>query len=124
MADQTPGTVAWVDLTVPDAGTARDFYAAVVGWVPQPVEMNGYADFNMADPADGTPRAGVCHARGVNAGLPAVWMVYFQVADLDVALAAARERGGEVLQEPRAAGGGRYAVVRDPTGAVCALAGP
>ena len=33
------GTVAWTDLTVPDAEGIRDFYARVVGWVPEPVAM-------------------------------------------------------------------------------------
>jgi predicted enzyme related to lactoylglutathione lyase len=43
------------------------------------------------------------------------------VASLDKSLAEARKRGGTVLREPRSSGGGRFAVVRDPAGAVCAL---
>jgi predicted enzyme related to lactoylglutathione lyase len=31
-ARHAPGTIAWTDLTVPDAEKVRDFYAAVVGW--------------------------------------------------------------------------------------------
>jgi uncharacterized protein len=124
MSDERPGSVGWVDLTVPEAEALRDFYAEVVGWKPEPVDMGDYRDFNMTDPADRAPRAGVCHARGVNAGLPPVWVVYFRVADLDASLAAVEREGGEVMAPPRAAGGTRYAVIRDPAGAVCALAGP
>jgi predicted enzyme related to lactoylglutathione lyase len=43
------------------------------------------------------------------------------VASLDKSLAVVRERGGTVLLEPRSSGGGRYAVVKDPASAVCAL---
>jgi predicted enzyme related to lactoylglutathione lyase len=31
--------VAWQDLTVPNAEAIRDFYAVVVGWRPEPVDM-------------------------------------------------------------------------------------
>ena len=113
--------IAWVDLTVDDAESLRDFYAGVMGWQPQAVDMDGYADFNMLDPESGEPTAGVCHARGGNAGIPPVWMVYFVVESLDASLAECLEKGGEVVSEPRAAGGPRFAMIKDPAGAVCAL---
>ena len=121
---QTPpvGTIAWSDLTVPDAETIRDFYARVVGWIPEPVTMGEYSDFNMTVPASGEAAAGVCHARGVNADLPPVWMVYLVVEDLDHSLAGVRERGGEILAGPKRMGpGSAYAIIRDPAGAVAAL---
>lgn len=113
--------IAWVDLTIPDAEGVRDFYATVMGWKPEPVGMGDYSDFNMCDEA-GDPAAGVCHARGTNAGMPPVWMVYFHVPDLDQSLAQAEAGGGTILQQPKGAGSGRFAVIRDPAGAVCALA--
>jgi predicted enzyme related to lactoylglutathione lyase len=116
------GTMAWIDLTVPDAETIRDFYARVVGWVPEPVDMGGYSDFNMTVPGTGTPAAGICHARGVNADLPPVWMVYLVVRNLEASLASVREGGGAVLAGPKSMGpGSAYAVIRDPAGAVAAL---
>lgn len=114
------GRPVWFDLTVPDAEALRDFYASVVGWRSSPVDMGGYSDFSMLGP-DENAAAGICHARGGNAGLPPVWLIYFQVPDLDGALASVRDGGGEVLSDPRRAGPGRYAVIRDPAGAVCAL---
>lgn len=126
MSDNAGGTASrtghpvWFDLTVPDAEEARDFYKSVVGLRPDPVDMGEYSDFNMVAP-DGNPAAGICHARAGNAGLPPVWLVYFLVEDLDTALDSARRGGGEILAEPRSAGGGRYAVIRDPAGAPCAL---
>jgi predicted enzyme related to lactoylglutathione lyase len=119
--DADIGRIAWTDLTVDDAETVRDFYAAVAGWTFADVDMGEYADFNMLG-GDGTPVAGICHARGGNAGLPPVWMVYITVHDLDESLSACRARGGTVIGEPRAVGdAGRFAIIRDPAGAVAAL---
>lgn len=121
-----PGRIAWTDLTVEDADGVRDFYQAVVGWTVQPVDMaEGYQDWALCTPESGEPVAGVCHARGPNAGLPPVWLVYVNVADLDASLAACRARGGEVLRDPRELGSyGRVAVIRDPAGATLALIEP
>lgn len=117
-----PGTLAWTDLTVPNAEVIRDFYAQVVGWVPTPVSMGEYEDFNMTVPSTGEPAAGICHARGSNADLPPVWMVYFLVEDLEGSLEAVRAAGGEIMTGPRTMGpGSGFAVIRDPAGAVAAL---
>jgi len=119
------GRIGWTDLTVPDAETIRDFYGEVVGWEPEPVDMGGYSDFNMNVPGDGMPAAGICHARGANADLPAQWLVYITISDLDASLASCRRRGGTVVSGPKDLGtAGRYAVIRDPAGAVAALFEP
>ena len=116
------GQIGWTDLTIENADEARDFYAAVVGWNPSPVDMGGYSDYNMNAPASGEPRAGVCHARGVNADLPPVWMVYITVEDVDASAAKCVELGGKMLAGPKSYGGqGRYCVIQDPAGAVVAL---
>ena len=76
----------------------------------------------MISPATGEAVAGICHARGGNADLPPVWMVYWVVADLEQSLARCRKEGGEVVVGAREMGDtGRYAVIRDPAGAVAAL---
>ncbi len=100
----------------------RDFYAEVVGWRPEPVDMGGYADFNMTTPESGTAAAGICFARGANADLPAAWLIYIVVEDLDGSIERCRALGGRVLAGPRSIGGqGRYGVIQDPAGAVAAL---
>ncbi len=117
-----PGTITWQDLTVPDAEALRDFYASVVGWKAQPVRMGHYADFNMT--ADGQSVAGVCHARGLNADLPAQWLIYITVEDLEHSIEECQRLGGSVIAPPRGLSGGRFCVIRDPAGAVCALYQP
>jgi len=115
------GSMVWIDLTVPDAERVRDFYAAVVGWTPGEVDMDGYSDFTMSTPDSGTTITGVCHARGVNRDMPPVWMPYFTLDDLDASIASCTEGGGEVVVEPRTLGEGRFCVIKDPAGAVAAL---
>jgi len=44
------------------------------------------------------------------------------VEDVDAAAARCAARGGRVLVGPKPMGGGRYCVIQDPAGAVCALA--
>jgi predicted enzyme related to lactoylglutathione lyase len=119
------GTVGWFDLTVEDAKTLRDFYANVVGWTVQPQSMGDYDDYTMVSPESGQAVAGVCHARGSNADLPAQWLMYINVADLDASIGICGERGGAVISGPKTMGGyGRYCVIRDPAGAVVALFEP
>lgn len=116
------GSIGWIDLTVADAPRVRDFYASVVGWKPEDVPMGDYCDFNMTIPESGSPAGGVCHARGLNEGLPAQWLIYIVVERLEESLARCRELGGTVLRDVTPMGAmGRYAVIQDPAGAVAAL---
>lgn len=119
------GTIGWIDLTVDDAGPLREFYEQVVGWKTEPVEMGGYDDFTMIAPGSGEGVAGVCHARGGNAGLPATWMIYVTVEDVDRSAARVVELGGKILVPVKQMGSyGRYCVIEDPAGAASALFEP
>jgi predicted enzyme related to lactoylglutathione lyase len=116
------GSISWFDLTVPDAPHLRAFYEAVVGWTSTPLDMDGYDDFCMNIPADGKTVAGICHARGENSNLPAQWLLYITVADVEESARQCVQLGGKVLVGPREMGGqGRVAVIQDPAGAVAAL---
>jgi uncharacterized protein len=124
-AAESVGRIAWLDLTVRDATSTREFYREVVGWSVEDVEMNDgserYADYNMLG-EDGTPVAGVCHARGPNVGLPPVWMIYLPVGDLAESLRRAEEEGGKILNSMKKDDGDiAYAAVQDPAGACFAL---
>ena len=117
-----PGRIGWVDLTVPDAQGVRDFYKAVVGWTVSEVPMGDYSDFCVHPSESEPPVAGICHARGSNAAVPPQWLIYITVTNLDASLASCLENGGKILAEPRKLGGAaRFAVIKDPTGAVAAL---
>ncbi len=124
-AEAPVGRIVWLDLTVSDASATRDFYLQVVEWPAQEVEMEEerarYADYNMLGEA-GNPAAGICHARGVNVGLPPVWMIYLPVGDLAESLRRVEEEGGKVVKESQGKDGEYvYAAVQDPVGAYLAL---
>ncbi len=123
--DTGVGSINWFDLTIEDADRVREFYEKVVGWEATEVDMGGYSDFNMNVPDDGRTVAGVCHSRGTNADLPAQWLVYITVSDLDRSMTECRELGGQVVAGPKDLGNmGRFCVIRDPAGAVAALFEP
>lgn len=119
------GNIAWLDLTVSNATVTRNFYQEVVGWSVEDVEMEDaderYADFNMLS-ADGKPAAGVCHARGVNQGLPPIWIIYLPVGDLSESLRRVQEEGGKIISQHGTNGEHAYAVIQDPVGVYLALA--
>jgi len=119
------GSINWVDLTVGAAERVRDFYQEVVGWQSTGLDMGGYDDFCMNLKEGGSTVAGICHARGPNAGLPPVWLVYITVADVEQSAARCVDLGGVVVAGPKDMGSmGRYCVIRDPAGAVAALFQP
>jgi predicted enzyme related to lactoylglutathione lyase len=116
------GTIGWIDLTVPDAEKIKAFYTEVVGWETSPVDMGQYQDFNLIPAGTELPVAGICHARGVNTGLPPQWLMYVIVEDADVSVARCEKLGGKVIVAPKdMGGGGRFSVIQDPAGAVLAL---
>lgn len=115
------GKFVWMDLTVPDAEAIRDFYAEVTGWQPEPVAMDGYEDYNMLPPDSSTPVAGVCHARGMNADMPPVWMLYVAVPDLKYSVRRCLALGGKVIGGPKGNPGNQFVIIQDPAGAILAL---
>jgi len=115
-----PGSILWRDLTVPDAESLQKFYCDVIGWSAETFE----GDYNMFAAGEATPVAGVCHARGLNANLPALWLMYVVVTDLERSIRTAKELGGAVIDGPRVSGSGTFCVIRDPAGAVIALYQP
>jgi predicted enzyme related to lactoylglutathione lyase len=116
-----PVGIGWIDVTVDDAESVRDFYGEVAGWRPEDVSMGEYDDFYMTLPGSGKPAAGICRARGSNAELPPQSLIYITVDNVDASAETCHALGGTVLVGPRAVGGGRFSVIENPAGAVAAL---
>ncbi|MEO6392670.1 MAG: VOC family protein [Pyrinomonadaceae bacterium] len=116
------GAISWMDLTVENADEVKEFYQAVAGWEAVSFDMGGYNDYRMNEPETSKTVSGICHARGGNTGLPALWLIYITVADLDQSIADCLRLGGKVIAGPKAQGDqARYCVIQDPAGAVAAL---
>lgn len=119
------GAIISTDLTVPNAEAVRDFYKQVIGWDSEEMPMQDgdtkYADYVMKN-VDGGWVGGVCHARGVNLGLPAQWLVYINVADIEASVQRCVALGGRLAKESRGEDGKLYyAVIQDPTGTYLGL---
>jgi uncharacterized protein len=116
------GTIFWTDLTIGNADEVRNFYSEVVGWKFEFVDMGEYSDYSMLTPNTKKTVAGICHATGPNTNLPAQWMIYITVENIKKSIEQCEKLGGKLISELKNYGNaGRYCVIKDPAGAVCAL---
>ena len=116
---ETPqhGTVIWSELNSPDPEAAKAFYSRLMGW--------SFASFPMAQgdywiiSKDGRDIGGLFPLVGPEfAGMPAHWLTYFAVDDVDAHVEEAEAAGGTIVRAPfDVAGVGRIAIVRDAEGA-------
>jgi predicted enzyme related to lactoylglutathione lyase len=119
------GTIEWIDLSVPNAIELRDFYSQVTGWTSSPVTVADYEDYCVHPAGTEQPVAGICHARGENANMPAQWLIYINVEDIDNSIRKCLALGGSIVVPMRDMGShGRMCVIKDPAGAVSALIEP
>lgn len=121
MSDNKIGTMAWLDLSVGNAEQVKSFYEDVIGWKTENIAMGDYDDYAMLEPSNNEAVAGVCHAQGVNKDLPPAWLPYFLVADIEASITAVQANGGVLITEIKSMGSDKYAVIKDPAGAVCAI---
>jgi predicted enzyme related to lactoylglutathione lyase len=115
-----PGALTWNDLITTDPEAAARFYGDLFGWtIGRVAPGEPYWTIDNRGTANGGVMEQPPELR--QAGVPPVWNAYFAVEDLDAALATAQEAGGAVVFGPMEVPSGRFAVVRDPQGAVFSL---
>jgi predicted enzyme related to lactoylglutathione lyase len=115
-----PGALGWTELATRDTTAAKKFYTSLFSWKEKTSTDAGmaYTEFSLGN----TPQAGMMEMTAQMAGVPPHWMPYFQVADCDASANKAKELGGSFLVPPTDIPNvGRFAVVRDPQGAVFAM---
>jgi uncharacterized protein len=115
-----PGAWSWNELDTRDTESAKEFYNSVCGWTAKTSDMEGmsYTEFQL----DGKSIAGMMPMPDmVPAEVPAYWLVYFTVEDTDATIAKVSELGGSLSFGPMDTPAGRFAVLRDPAGAVFAV---
>ncbi|MBE2221860.1 MAG: VOC family protein [Anaerolineae bacterium] len=109
-----PNALFWNELQTHDVEVAKSFYASVFGWTHE-TDENGY----VALASDGRVQAGMMAIQKEWGEVPPNWSVYFNVADVETAVASVKELGGNLLNGPIVVGEmGRLAVVQDPQGGV------
>jgi predicted enzyme related to lactoylglutathione lyase len=106
-----PGTPAWFELHTGSYDDAVSFYRDVFGWDTHP--MSDTDEFRYTTLGkDQDALAGIMD----DAGEPSGWNVYFEVADVDAALAKVTELGGTIVEPAQDTPYGRLARAKDPTG--------
>ncbi len=112
------GAMSWNELSTRDAAGAKKFYSDLFGWEFEATDT-GYITFKN----NGRMNGGMLEMDESYGDIPPHWIVYFTVADLDASLKQVEELGGKVHVPKTALGEmpGHFAVVADPTGAVCTL---
>jgi uncharacterized protein len=113
----TPGDFVWHDVLGHDPKGTAAFYADVMGWTTQSMEVAGATHTLLVGPQGPVAGATPLPEMAVRAGIPPHWASNVLVADVDAAARAAETRGGRIVfpaaDFPEI---GRLAGVADPTG--------
>lgn len=110
------GEFAWYTLLTPDEERSKAFYTELFGWQLRKTEIGGksYDIFYKGEQPIGGLRRYEQPGR-----LTACWLPYIQVNEVERSVQLARTKGGEVVHEPtQVPAWGRYALLRDPGGAL------
>jgi predicted enzyme related to lactoylglutathione lyase len=117
----TPGAVCWQDLNTPKPSVAAKFYEKVFGWMWATKDFGGnqYTTFMLGKQAE----CGMWPAPIKN--MPPSWVTHWQVADCAKTEAKVKRLGGRVVMGTTAVPGVcRFAVLKDPKGAVFGILEP
>jgi hypothetical protein len=117
---QVHGTLCWADLSTPDPQRGSEFYSGLFGWniAADPKDPSGYLHIKNGEQYIG----GVPPTLHRQVGVPAHWMAYFQVDDVDATAAKAKELGANLYLPPMTMEGvGRMSVIADPQGSVFSI---
>lgn len=118
-----PGAMVWNEALSHDFDAATSFYESVFGYTFLDLGGDGFRYAGIE--VDGSMVGGLGQLpAGTPPEAPAMWLTYFQVEDVDAAVAKAQELGGTIQQEPRDSPYGRLAVLAGPAGEVFAVIKP
>lgn len=120
-ATESAGRFVWYDLMTPDRDGSTRFYTALMGWGTR--QWEGGQPYTMWTNGERT-LGGVMELseEAARAGAPPQWLAYVAVEDVDATVQEVRKQGGGVVHEPTDIPDvGRFAMVRDPQGAVLAV---
>jgi uncharacterized protein len=112
------GRFVWYELMAKDPAAAQHFYTEVIGWHTAPFGDAG-VPYTMWMKGE-TPVGGLMElpAEAQQGGVPAHWMGYVAVPDVDATAARAKELGGSVVMGPQDIPNvGRFVILKDPQGA-------
>lgn len=119
------GAFGWNELGTRDPAAAIDFYGAVFGWSAEKDDSSAMGSYYMWMEGE-SARGGLFDMNGheIPDEAPSSWLVYFNVADVDSAVATTKAAGGTVINGPFDITAGRIAVLTDPAGATFSVIDP
>ena len=118
--------IHWTELATRDVDKAIAYYSALCGWKFEATDMGEMGIYHVGS-LNGVPKVGLFDMATMPGmeELPAHWMTYLAVSDLDASLAKTKAHGGQIIREAfDVPDVGRMAVVADPGGAVVSLMTP
>jgi uncharacterized protein len=118
------GHCAWNELSTIDPVAAKAFYGGLFGWIKDgDMDMGPMGKYEFLKASGGRFALGAVMPKMPQ--MPAsLWIYYFRVADIDVAVSTIKANGGTLLQEPMMIPGGDYSLTAmDPHGAAFGLVG-
>jgi hypothetical protein len=114
------GAMSWNELATRDLEAALAFYGQLLGWEYD--DMETPAGIYKVIMNQGRPNGGILQMNEEwPDDIPAHWMVYFNVDDVEEAAAKVEELGGSISVPPTDIGVGIFAVVGDPAGGTFTL---
>jgi predicted enzyme related to lactoylglutathione lyase len=118
----TPGQVGWRELYASDWQSAFAFYSGQFGWTKgDAVDMGEMGIYQLF--AAGGDAIGGMMTKPADVPAPN-WLFYFNVTDIDAAVARVTENKGQVVTGPMEVPGGAWIIqAMDPQGAMFALVG-
>ncbi|TDE33274.1 VOC family protein [Actinomadura sp. 6K520] len=117
MTSYAEGAPSWVELLSPDTAGAKAFYGGLLGWGSYTMTLPN-ADYEIFTLGKSTDHAVAGMMAAADDGVKPTWTCYFNVDDLESAVARVGEAGGTVfVKGSNVAQLGRLALVADIEGA-------
>ena len=115
------GRVGWHELLAEDWATAFTFYSELFGWQKADTELGPTDTYQLF--SSGEETIGGIFTKRAAEPIP-YWLYYFNVEDIDAAVARVKSCGGQILEGPIEVPEGSW-IIRciDPQGAIFALQG-
>ncbi|WP_108811291.1 VOC family protein [Sphingorhabdus sp. Alg231-15] len=115
------GLFTWDNLLAPDIQGVKQFYEGLFPWSPTETEaedMSHSVNFTAPDDQLVTGASVIPEALDIKAQ----WVPYMTTANVDASVEKAGSLGAQIVMAPQTKSGfGRFALLRDPTGALFAL---
>jgi predicted enzyme related to lactoylglutathione lyase len=120
---RTSGYIGWHELNTTDYQAAWKFYSELFGWKPtSSMDMGPDLGMYFMFGLDASQTMGGMSNVAKKMNMPAHWLFYITVDDMDAAVARTQKGGGKLLNGPMdVPGGDKIAQCMDPQGAAFAL---